>query len=155
MLSLTLTSTAEYALRAMSCLALLEEEQALNASELAVRTGVPQHYLNKVMRKLVQAGLAHAARGHGGGFRLAKPAKRITYQEILEVAGYEKRSDSCVFGWGKCRDSQPCPMHESWKKLNESFVTWAHATSLQEVREYAAQSGADRKLHLPPTVTPI
>lgn len=149
MLSLTLTSTAEYALRAMSCLALLGDEQSLNAAQLAERTGVPQHYLNKVMRKLVQAGLAHAARGHGGGFRLAKPARLISYQEILEVAGYESRHDSCVFGWGKCRDSQPCPMHDSWKKLNENFIAWARATTLEEVRAYAVQSGSDRKLQLP------
>lgn len=149
MLSITLSATAEYALRAMSCLALLAEGQALNAAELSTRTAVPQHYLNKVMRKLVQANLVVAARGHGGGFRLARSPKKISYQEVLEVAGYEKRSDSCVFGWGKCRDSQPCPMHESWKKLNDGFVQWAHGTTLEQVRQYATESGAERKLHLP------
>lgn len=150
MLSFTLTSTSEYALRAMACLALLEQTQSLNASDLAVRTGVPQHYLNKVMRKMVEAGLAHAAKGHGGGFRLAKPAKRITYQEILAAVGYEKRKGHCVFGWGRCRDSHPCPMHGSWKSIDEGFSAWAQATSLQEVREYALRSGADRRMHLPP-----
>ncbi len=151
MLSLNLSATAEYALRAMSCLAVLAEGHALNAAELSERTAVPQHYLNKVMRKLVQAELVTAARGHGGGFRLARPPKKISYQEVLEAAGYEKRGDSCVFGWGKCRDTQPCPMHESWKKLNEGFVQWAHDTTLEEVRQYAHASGADKKLQLPPS----
>jgi Rrf2 family transcriptional regulator, iron-sulfur cluster assembly transcription factor len=149
MISLTLSSTAEYALRAMSCLALLKETEALNAAMLAERTAVPQHYLNKVMRKLVEGGMVHAARGHGGGFRLAKSPHQISYRQILEVVGYEKRDDGCVFGWGKCRDSQPCPMHQSWKDLNESFVTWAEKTSLSEVRKYANEHGILRKLNLP------
>jgi Rrf2 family transcriptional regulator, iron-sulfur cluster assembly transcription factor len=149
MISLTLSSTAEYALRAMACLSLLPETETLNSAMLAERTAVPQHYLNKVMRKLVEGGLVLAARGHGGGFQLAKPPELISFRHILKVVGYETRDDSCVFGWGKCREAHPCPLHQSWKDLNKSFVSWAEKTKLSDVRQFADENGIVRKLNLP------
>ena len=62
--------TAEYALRAMASLA--RADGALTAEELSAQASVPVHYLAKVMRQLVVAGLVSARRGRGGGFRLAR-----------------------------------------------------------------------------------
>jgi Rrf2 family protein len=139
MISLSLSNTAEYALRAMTQLALSPDGKALGASELSASTGVPVHYLSKIMRKLVESGLAASSKGHGGGFRLARPAKRISYMDILKVSGYESRASECVFGWGECLDERPCPMHLSWSSLNERFVAWARTTTLDSV---AKRSGA-------------
>jgi Rrf2 family protein len=137
MVSLKLTATAEYALRAMSYLALLPKGQALSAALLAENTGVPLHYLLKVMRKLVAADMVISAKGHGGGFYLARLPNRISYRHILEAVGYEKPVATCVFGWGKCRDSKPCPMHESWKQLNQVFSKWAEGTTLEDILQYS------------------
>lgn len=134
MISLSLSSTAEYALRAMSQLALVPGGSPVRASELSKETGVPLPYLLKIMRQLVSAGLVLSAKGHGGGFRLARPLGRISYLEILKVAGYGIELDECVFGWGECRNDRPCPMHESWSALNKAFISWAKSTTLAEVR---------------------
>jgi Rrf2 family iron-sulfur cluster assembly transcriptional regulator len=130
MISLSLTQTAEYALRAMSGLALEPQGAPVRANDLARRTGVPLPYLWKVMRRLVEAGLVHSAKGHGGGFRLARPASAITYMDILGVTGYDAKAGTCVFGWGQCRGDRPCPMHSAWTRLNESFVAWARSSTL-------------------------
>jgi Rrf2 family transcriptional regulator, iron-sulfur cluster assembly transcription factor len=135
MLSLSLTSTAEYALRAMTTLAIEPGGSAINARDLAGKTRVPVHYLNKIMKRLVEAGLATSARGHGGGFRLGRPASRISYLDILKVMGYEFESRQCVFGWDACRSDRPCPMHESWSRANEDFVAWARRTTLASLRK--------------------
>lgn len=130
MISLSLTQTAEYALRAMSSLALRTGEEPLRANQLAERTGVPLAYLWKIMRRLVDAGLVVSSKGHGGGFRLARPAEAITYMDILEVTGYDAKADVCVFGWGQCRSEKPCPMHSTWSRMNETFVAWARSANL-------------------------
>src|SRR4051812_25267763 len=130
MISLSLTQTAEYALRAMSILALRVDQTPMRANELAAGTGVPLPYLWKIMRRMVDTGLVVSAKGHGGGFRLARPAEAISYMDILEVMGYDTRTGSCVFGWGLCRSDKPCPMHTTWSRLNESFTTWARTTTL-------------------------
>ena len=68
-----ISQTAEYALRAMSHLA-RPDAAAMRAIDLARATQVPVHYLSKVLRRLVDAGLLHSQKGHGGGFVLARRA---------------------------------------------------------------------------------
>jgi Rrf2 family protein len=134
MLSLSLSSTAEYALRAMTMLALEAKGGAVNARDLSAKTRVPVHYLNKIMKRLVTEGLAASAKGHGGGFRLGKPASRISYLDILRVMGYDFESRQCVFGWEACRSDRPCPMHDSCSRANEGFIAWARQTTLASLR---------------------
>jgi Rrf2 family protein len=137
MLSLSLSNTAEYALRAMTTLALDGKDKAINARDLAEVTRVPVHYLNKIMKLLVEAGLVTSAKGHGGGFRLGRQLSRISYLDILKVVGYNFDSRQCVFGWDACRSDRPCPMHEAWSKANEDFVEWARRTTLASLRKPA------------------
>ncbi|MBW8888529.1 MAG: Rrf2 family transcriptional regulator [Fibrobacteres bacterium] len=148
MISINLTQTAEYALRAMSSLALRSDQGPMRANELAESTAVPLAYLWKIMRRMVDAGLVVSAKGHGGGFRLARPAEAISYMDILGVVGYDAKAGSCVFGWGQCRSEKPCPMHPTWNKLNESFVDWARTTTLASfgpAASGAAPAGRSRK----------
>ncbi len=145
MISINLSHTAEYALRAMSWLALLPAGKAVTAHELSDATFVPVHYLLKIMRQMVSAGLVTSAKGHGGGFALAKPAKRISYMNILAVVGYDAHPNQCVFGWGKCNSANPCPMHDSWSAINQEFQEWAEKTTLAQIRE-----GTTEMLPMPP-----
>ena len=104
------------------------------AKALAKVTGIPQHYLSKIMKKLVEAGLVGSQKGHGGGFALAKPKKEIHYLDILIAFGYEPRPNRCVFGWGECNTEAPCPLHDSWVDLNEALIGWAMKNTLIDVR---------------------
>jgi Rrf2 family protein len=143
MISIKLTDTAEYALRAMSALALLPIGQSLSALHLSEKTRVPVHYLSKIMRRLVESQLVESSKGHAGGFKLARKPSLITYENILEAVGYEKPISNCVFGWGKCRDSKPCPMHGSWTQLNKLFVDWAGNTTLNHIVKYSSDMGIE------------
>jgi Rrf2 family protein len=42
-------------------------------------------YLLKALKALARAGVLHSAGGPGGGYRLARPAKRITLLEVVEA----------------------------------------------------------------------
>ncbi len=87
--TMLITQTAEYAFRAMACLAGLEAGATLKSSQISSATGVPVHFLAKVMRRLVVAGLVDSQKGHGGGFALAKPASVITFADIMAASGIE------------------------------------------------------------------
>lgn len=142
MLSLSLKKTSEYALRAMTALAVEADEGAMNARNLSEKTGVPIPYLNKIMARLVDAGLASSAKGHGGGFQLGRSAAQISYLDILNVMGYNFESRRCVFGWAACRNDRPCPMHRSWSRANDNFVAWARETTLASLRPKPSGPGA-------------
>lgn len=125
-----LKQTAEYALRAMIVLAQQEGEQSLSTAELAARTNIPASYLSKVMRRLVLASLVLSRRGHGGGFRLARPAAEVTFLEIMHAVDYGAEPNRCAFGVGACNPAAPCPLHDQYTELTESFENWARRTTL-------------------------
>lgn len=129
-----LTQTAEYALRAMTWLARQPTGAALRSQALAEATGIPQHYVSKLLRKLVVAGLLESQKGHGGGFALARPPAEVRFIDILRAVDYEPAPDRCAFGWGACNPLDPCPLHGPWSRLSEAFFAWADRTTLADVQ---------------------
>lgn len=130
-----LTQTAEYALRAMATLATLAPGEAMRAVDLAEKTGIPVHYLSKIMRRLVLRRLVTSRKGHGGGFALGRPPAKITFAEILKVDPYFESTTECAFGWGNCSKHSPCLLHSTWSQLKEAFQAWASTTTLASVRD--------------------
>ncbi len=57
----------------------------ISAGEIAAKYRVSPHHLAKVLRRLGRAGLLHAARGVGGGYRFAANPKRITLMDVIEL----------------------------------------------------------------------
>lgn len=128
-----LPNTAEYALRAMAVLANAPKNAALRSHDLSEQTGIPSHYLSKILRKLVVAGLLSSRKGHGGGFRIARPLQYVRFLDILLAVGYRTDPDRCSFGWGSCDTDNPCPLHGAWSRLNNEFLDWAASTTLKDV----------------------
>lgn len=41
----------------------------------------------------------------------------------------------CLFGWKKCSNENPCPMHPVWKNLKNCFENWACNSTLKDVQD--------------------
>lgn len=136
-----LSQTSEYAIRAMATIALAEQETPIRSKDLSSETGIPSHYLSKIMRKLVEAGLLSAERGHRGGFLLAKSPQRIRIVDIIEAVEASVPVKHCIFGWRACNANDPCILHHRWSAVNEAFQCWARDTSLFDVRKDASALG--------------
>ncbi len=128
-----ISQTAEYAMRALAELATLGENESLRASDLAVRTGVPEAYLAKVLRRLARHGVLQAQKGHGGGFALVRAPQQVRFVEVLRALDSMPSPQRCAFGWGKCNAANPCPLHPAWARLHEIFSDWASAMTLADV----------------------
>jgi len=127
---MVLSQTAEYALRAMASLATVPDGRPARASDLSRATGIPSHYLSKILRRLVIADLLVSQKGQGGGFSLARPPEDIRFIDILVAVDGLPQQDRCAFGWGDCNDTHPCPLHESWSKLSDHLHAWARENTL-------------------------
>jgi Rrf2 family protein len=57
----------------------------LSGTEIAEKYGISAHHLAKVLRDLGRAGIVEAARGVGGGYRLAANPKRLTLLDVVEI----------------------------------------------------------------------
>ena len=134
-----LPQTAEYAIRAMAQLALLPRGQAVRATDLSKMTHIPEHYLSKVMRKLVAKGLLESEKGHGGGFKLVKPRKSIRFIDILSAVELELEPNRCAFGWGECSGKNPCILHPAFTQLKDAYAKWATKTTLADLSEVPKQ----------------
>lgn len=128
------SQTAEYGLRAMAHLALLPPGASIRARDLSAATGIPPDYVSKVLRRMVRDGLLSSQKGHGGGFRLARPAAEIRFIDVLAALDEELDPQHCAFGWGACGSHEPCPLHGAFSRLKAAVHEWASRTTLADVQ---------------------
>jgi Rrf2 family protein len=74
----------EYAVRALCYLAAQAPERVVPRSEIQARQNIPPHFLSKILRALVGAGILESVSGARGGFRLRCPAARISVRAVYE-----------------------------------------------------------------------
>jgi Rrf2 family iron-sulfur cluster assembly transcriptional regulator len=127
-----LSTTSQYALRAIIYLAQHETDWPIPGSEIANKAGVPVKYLAKILGDLTREGVLDASRGKGGGFRLARSSQEIKLVEVL--APYERFDGrQCPFDNKKCSDRDPCLAHNRWKKVMEQYQRFLGNTSVASV----------------------
>ncbi len=114
------SQTTEYALRAMSWLALTPNELVSTVS-LAEHTRVPAHYLAKVLQQLAAAGLIQGRRGVHGGYKLAKPASQIRLFDVLTTVGSLQRIKTCPMGLVN-HGPNLCPLHRMMDSVAKSAI---------------------------------
>jgi Rrf2 family protein len=99
-----LRNHVEWALHCCAILAGLPEERYISTKHLAELHGVPKEYLSKALQALSAAGLVESTSGPTGGYRLAKPAKSITYLDIVEAV----EGTASTFVCTEIRRNNPC-----------------------------------------------
>jgi Rrf2 family protein len=112
--SLPMSRASQYAIRALTQLARLAPDATATVAAIAEAETIPAAFLAKVVRTLVRAGLIESHRGPGGGIRLARPASEITVLEAIESSGDENFLKSCLLGFPRCSDVNPCALHDAW-----------------------------------------
>ena len=117
-----LSSMADYAVVAMIAAARHCGGSQINASQLAEETGLPAPTVQKLVSRLVAAGLLRSSRGAGGGLRLARPAAAINLADIIEAVEGPMALTTCSDG-GKheCSLETACQMRPHWPEVNEAL----------------------------------
>lgn len=129
-----LSTTSEYALRALSCLARAPEGQALLGRDLSILAGVPANYLAKILLDLKRTGIVDATRGSGGGYRLARPAAEIHLAAVVETFEGPREGRACILGGGRiCSDHDPCPAHPKFTAARRAYLDFLNNTTLAEI----------------------
>lgn len=132
-----LSSSSEYAIRALTFLALQPEGGYHLAREIAERVGLPAPFLGKVLQPLVARGVLTSLRGRSGGFRLARPASQVTLLQIVDTQERLGKAHECLLGQSKNGDHQACPLHEYWKSTTDTFLERLSQTTLNDMAEFS------------------
>lgn len=129
-----ISTTSEYALRALSCLARAAEGQALLGKDLALLADVPSNYLAKILLDLKRAGIVQATRGTGGGYQLAKRPQEVTLANVVEVFEGPCCAPRCLLGGSReCSDATACAFHAKWREIRRAYARFLQTTTLDEV----------------------
>jgi Rrf2 family protein len=89
-----ITASVEYGMHSLLWL-VGQEERPMSSRELAELTGISPSFLAKIFPKLEKAGIVRASEGVRGGYLLAKPAKNISFLEIVDAIEGEKPLFDC------------------------------------------------------------
>jgi Rrf2 family protein len=136
-----LSRSSEYAVRALTYLALHEPQGYCLSRKVAGDLKIPAPFLGKVLQSLVGRGLLESHRGRAGGFRLARPADEIRLGEIVE-AFEEIDNHRCVLGQAECSDGCGCPLHHDWCNVRSQLVERLNSTSLADLVRFSHENTA-------------
>ena len=121
----------EYAIRALVHLA--QARQRCRAREISQEEKVPYDFMAKILQELKSKGFVRSVRGVGGGFALAKPAATIFLKEVIVAMNCYYFLEKCAYGLAGCSDSDPCPLHESWKPIRNQIEAYLSNHTIAEL----------------------
>src|SRR5918997_1211029 len=139
------TTKAEYGVRLLVQLGLQGGGTPVSLKSVAEAESLPLAYLERIAALLKKAGILEATRGAHGGYLLARPAGKITMdQVVLALEGHIAPMD-CFFddrdGRVLCshhEDSQLCATKLLWTRVQMGVIGSLQRTTPAELVEFAA-----------------
>lgn len=130
---LEISRRAEYALRAALHLARQPGDRLISFREIAAAEDIPANFLAKILRDLVDAGIARSSRGASGGFSLARSAWEVTFLDVLEAADSPIALNSCTDHGDGCERSARCSMAPIFQRAEQAMLDVFRETRLSDV----------------------
>lgn len=131
-----LTRHTDYALRLLIYLAGLGEERS-QIAVVAEEQDISRTHLMKIANELSRAGFIAAARGRGGGIRLARPPAQINLGEVIEAM-----EPSCpLVDCGACRLVMRCSLPGVLDEAEQAFRDVLARYTLADVCRSPALAG--------------
>ena len=142
-----MSTRGDYACRALLSLALHGGDTPTSVRDIALRTGLPQPYLEQILLALKGAGLVRSKRGVGGGYVLARAPEQLTLGQIVSaVDGPIVVGD---FGephaGGSCDHEGQCVLLSVWAEVGEHMRAHLDSYTIADMVR-RVDGGADAEL---------
>ncbi len=138
---LRISRKIDYGLRAMIYLASLPGEAVVPFREIARQMDVPEDFLAKILKTLVDEGLVRSTRGPHGGYTLARGADAISFLDVIEAVEGPVALNVCLDGDDACGHASSCTMVSVWKQGQERMLDVYRQAKLSELAFKAASDG--------------
>ncbi|MBN1837550.1 MAG: Rrf2 family transcriptional regulator [Spirochaetales bacterium] len=120
----------EYGLVTLTALG--ESEGLVSASQLSGSLSIPRSLEAKILQRLQKGGLIEAVRGQRGGYRLRRPLKAITVQEVIETLRGSERLTPCLRG-EECARMDSCTIRRGVVSLQGLFDVLLSSVTLAQL----------------------
>jgi Rrf2 family protein len=140
-MSILFSKHCEYALQAITYIAMKPAKSATSIRELAFVLKIPYHFLAKILQDLTTKGLLFSQKGPRGGFGLAKHARVITMLHVVDAIDGLDFTDRCVMGFTQCNNQTPCAAHSHWSTIRKGIYAMLAERNLYEVANEMRKPG--------------
>jgi FeS assembly SUF system regulator len=129
---LRVTKLTDYAIVVASALA-RDPEGTHRASEVAELATVPEPTVRKVLRLLVQGGVAVSTRGVKGGYRLSRLPREIDLAQIVAAVEGPIAMTECCTDEVDCQQESDCQLRPNWQLINSAIQSALASINLEQM----------------------
>jgi len=128
-----ITRATDYAVRALTHLAMLPPATRLTAEELAGENHVSSARAAKILQRLVAARLLVSRRGFDGGFELARAPREVSILDIVTALEGPLCLNVCLAGGAGCGDSASCTARSVWARAQTALERELAGATLEQL----------------------
>lgn len=125
--------SVEYSIRALGRLAEAPEGRHEMARRIADEEGLPAFFLAKTLQTLARQGIVRSSKGPTGGFKLARPARKIRLLDIVEALDGGENLQTGLADL------------PNFKPVRGVILTYLRTTTIADVVEQRARERAARR----------
>jgi Rrf2 family protein len=139
---LKLTKRSEYGLIALRHLALAGKANVAAAKEMSECCRIPLPLLAKVLQQLAREGFVTSEQGAHGGYRLAKPAKRISALDVIRAIDGPVVLTSCAIHGDDCDLLDTCTVKAPLRRVQEGILNLLAGISVADLAHLGDDDGS-------------
>jgi Rrf2 family transcriptional regulator, iron-sulfur cluster assembly transcription factor len=128
-----LTKAGEYGLRAVRYLVENVDQERISIGDISINKKIPEPFLRKLFKPLVQQGIIVSTRGVSGGVRLSRNPKDITVLEVVEALEGPLALNECLLDDSACEFLSECGMHDVWEEAQAAMAKVLRARNLSDL----------------------
>lgn len=129
-----LSKLTDYAVAILARMSKTDEGRVVSCTFLSEVTGVPEPTVAKILKILAKSGFVASTRGIRGGYRLDRPAEKITVADIITAMDGPIAVTACVEGGSNdCAMESKCPVRGNWEKVNRAVRAALEEVTLADI----------------------
>lgn len=132
-----LSTKGRYGVTAMYDLAMNCQAGPVSLKSIAVRQGISENYLEKLMSQMRNAGLVTSVRGAQGGYVLARDSSMITVGDIIRVMEGPIAPVDCLLSAQQnnayCDKAGSCVTRNIWERVAVSISNVLDSITLADL----------------------
>lgn len=141
-----LTTRSRYGTRMAVDIAQHCDDGLVRIQDIAERQGVSVKYLEKLIRKLKEAGFIKSKRGPRGGHALARPASEIPMGEMVRVLEGDDSLVECRSGNNECSRLDICLTRRLWSEAAEAMYDRLNSFTLADMLADAEECASSESI---------
>jgi Rrf2 family protein len=123
-----------YVVRGMLYIAYKQgEKRYVQVEEIASVLAIPRHFMGKILKTLVKAGLLASSKGPSGGFAVNEKTMKASLADLVKVTEGGDIFTACALMFKECNSQCPCPIHSRMEISRGQLMTVLSSTTIGDL----------------------